>query len=68
MSVPVGTLVAIAPAFNGETGERDIWDEIAGLSGHVLTEPDRLGDVVVRFLDGTENYVSCGRLRARPPI
>lgn len=61
----IGRTCTIRPAYSSETGERSIWDEIAGMSGVVLrVRDDDTADVRI----GDEEYnVHLGRLRFREP-
>lgn len=58
----IGSVVEILPAFNSDTGERDIWDEIAGCEAVVLSvRPNDTADVRIR--NGDEINVHLHRLR-----
>jgi hypothetical protein len=58
----IGATVEIRPAFNSETGERDIWDEIAGCAATVLrVHSDDTADVQLR--NGDETNVHLHRLK-----
>jgi hypothetical protein len=64
--IDLGRLVAIAPAFNAATGERDIWDELAGLEGRVLQiRHDGSGYHLIKLHSGDEEWIHVGRLRAK---
>lgn len=63
--ISIGRRVSIRPAYNSETGERDIWDEIAGMEGRVVRHA-RDGEHVVE-IGGEEHWVHVGRLRERSP-
>jgi hypothetical protein len=64
--IDLGRLVAITPAFNAMTGERDIHDELAGLEGRVLsTRHDNSGFHLVKLHNGDEEWIHVGRLRAK---
>lgn len=62
--IDIGHLIEIRPAYNSETGERDIWDEIAGCYG-IVREHGRNGEHRVELLDGSEAWVYVARLRER---
>lgn len=59
----IGRRAEIKPAYNSETGERDIWDEIAGCEVVIRRVRDD-GDVVVDFKHGDAGeVVAWGRIK-----
>lgn len=59
--LPVGAPVRIRPAYSHETGEHDVWDDIAGCDARVVEQCG--ADAMVRLVGGdTEVYVSWRRL------
>jgi hypothetical protein len=67
--IDLGHLVSILPAFNGETGERDIHDHLAGLEGRVLqVRHDDSGEHLIKLLNGDEEWIHVGRLRRKEAI
>jgi hypothetical protein len=62
-----GQQVEIKPAYNHETGIRDIWDEIAGCGAEVIRECND-ADVLVWINKIGEVFVNRGRLRTHGAI
>ena len=56
MSDYVGRRVEIKPAYNSETGDRDIWDDVAGCEAVIRSVRDD-GDVVVDIKSGERDAV-----------
>ncbi len=62
--IDIGRRIEVRPAWNPETGERDIHDEITWLAGEVIAHGrPGTGDHLVRFRDGDENWVYVTRLK-----
>ncbi len=59
----IGERLRVLPAYNSETGCRDVHDDVAGLECWAVENRPN-GDVLVRFGDGSEDYVFCSRLRS----
>jgi hypothetical protein len=66
--IPIGRRVEIRPAYNSETDERDIWDDVAGIEGRIV-DHHRSGNgehlVEYRALDGLieRDWIAGTRLR-----
>ena len=60
MDIFIGKYVEILPAYNSETSERDIWDEVAGCT---LKITEVQGDDVKLEKGNQELWVYRGRIR-----
>ena len=60
MDIFIGKYVEILPAYNSETSERDIWDEVAGCT---LKITEIQGDDVKLEKGNQEFWVYRGRIR-----
>lgn len=58
----IGRRAEVRPAYNSETGERDIWDAWAGCEV-VIREVRTDGDVVVDFKNGDQEVVAWSRIK-----
>lgn len=64
--IVIGHRVEIRPAYNSETGEQDIWDELAGAAGWVVAHGrEGSGEHLVETRDGERHWVYVTRLRDR---
>jgi len=59
----VGQRGEIRPAYNSETGQRDIWDEIAGCAAEVIRDT---GAELVVWIPGRADDVHIAPERFRP--
>jgi hypothetical protein len=60
-----GVLAEVTPAYNSETGCRDIWDEVAGCQAEVLRSPASNGDTLVWINGLGETWIYFSRLRTK---
>ena len=57
-----GERCEIRPAYSSETGQRDIWDDIAGCEAEVIRDAGGQ-EVLVQIRAGDETWIARGRLR-----
>ncbi len=61
--IAVGRRVEVRPAFSSETGDRSIWDEIAGCEATILRVFVADDTCDVQITNGDEVNVHVGRLK-----
>ncbi len=61
MNTTKGTPVTISPAYNSETGCRDIYDEHANCAGWVVRDDG--GELLIELRDGQEVWLVRGRVK-----